>query len=146
MRGIHVAPSPWVISNETEYPSWHSSPRLLRFQHHQVKKAHISVMKVFPRWCLQSVMDYLPILSVGSNGNYLSQIRAWEKLESPAGKRVQDFGMKTSSNGNIFRVTGPLCGNSPVIGEFPSQRLVTRGFDVFFYLRLNKVLSKQSWG
>ena len=26
-----------------------------------------------------------------------------------------------------------LCaGNSPVIGEFPSQRPVTRGFDVFF--------------
>ena len=29
--------------------------------------------------------------------------------------------MMTSSNGNIFRVAGPLCGNSPVTGEFPSQ-------------------------
>ena len=38
--------------------------------------------------------------------------------------------MKTSSNGNIFRVTGSLCG-SPVTGEFPSQRAVTRRFDVF---------------
>ena len=37
-------------------------------------------------------------------------------------------------------------GNSPVTGEFPSQRPVTRGFDVFFDLRLNKRLSKQSWG
>ena len=37
-------------------------------------------------------------------------------------------------------------GNSPVIGEFPSQRPVTRSFDVFFDLRLNKHLSKQSWG
>ena len=46
--------------------------------------------------------------------------------------------MMTSSNGNIFRVTGPLCGNSPVTGEFPSQRPVTRSFDVFFDLRLNK--------
>ena len=34
--------------------------------------------------------------------------------------------------------------NSPVTGEFPSQRTVTRGFDVFFDLRLNKRLSKQS--
>ena len=34
--------------------------------------------------------------------------------------------MKTSSNGNIFHVTGPLWGNSPVTGEFPSQRPVTR--------------------
>ena len=40
-----------------------------------------------------------------------------------------------------------LCaGNSPVSGEFPSQRPVTRSFDVFFNLRLNKGLSKQSWG
>ena len=39
-----------------------------------------------------------------------------------------------------------LCaGNSPVIGEFPLQRPVTRSFDVFFDLPLNKQLSKQSW-
>ena len=37
-------------------------------------------------------------------------------------------------------------GNSPVPGEFPTQRPVTRSFDVFFDLRLNKQLSKQSWG
>ena len=34
----------------------------------------------------------------------------------------------------------------PVPGEFPAQRPVTRSFDVFFDLRLNKRLSKQSWG
>ena len=34
--------------------------------------------------------------------------------------------------------------NSPVTGEFPSQRPVTRSYDVFFDLRLNKRLSKQS--
>ena len=40
-----------------------------------------------------------------------------------------------------------LCaGNSPVTGEFPAQRPVTRSFDVSFDLRLNKRLSKQSWG
>ena len=38
-----------------------------------------------------------------------------------------------------------LCaGNLPVTGEFPSQRPVTLSFDVFFDLRLNKRLSKQS--
>ena len=48
----------------------------------------------------------------------------------------------TSSNENIFRVTGPLCA------EFTGhrQRPVTRRFDIFFHLRLNKWLSKQSWG
>ena len=40
-----------------------------------------------------------------------------------------------------------LCvGNSPVPGEFPAQRPVTRNFDVFFDLCLNKWLSKQTWG
>ena len=36
--------------------------------------------------------------------------------------------------------------NSPVPGEFPAQRPVTRSFDVFFNLRLNKRLRKQPWG
>ena len=40
-----------------------------------------------------------------------------------------------------------LCvGNSPVAGEFPSQRPVTRSFDGFFYLRLNKRLNYYSAG
>ena len=52
----------------------------------------------------------------------------------------------TSSNGSIFRVTGPLCGEFTGPGEFPAQRPVTRSFDVFFDLRLNKRLSKQPWG
>ena len=39
-----------------------------------------------------------------------------------------------------------LCaGNSQVTGEFPAQRPVTRSFDVFLDLGLNKRLSKQSW-
>ena len=37
-------------------------------------------------------------------------------------------------------------GNSPVPGEFPAQRPVTRSFDFFFDLRPDKRLSKQPWG
>ena len=51
--------------------------------------------------------------------------------------------MMTSSNGNIFRATGLLCGAS---GEFLAQRPVTRSFDAWFDLCLNKLLRKQSWG
>ena len=36
-------------------------------------------------------------------------------------------------------------GNSPVPGEFPAQGPVTWNFDVFFDLRPNQLLSKQSW-
>ena len=50
----------------------------------------------------------------------------------------------TSSNGNIFGITGHLCGEFTGDREFPSQRLATRSFDVFFDMRLNKRLSKQS--
>ena len=49
----------------------------------------------------------------------------------------------TSSNGNILL---DLCaGNSPVTGEFPAQRPVTRSL-IFFYMRLKKRLRKQLWG
>ena len=46
--------------------------------------------------------------------------------------------MMTSSNGNIFRVTGPLWG------EFPSHRPLARSSGVSVALRLDKRLSKQS--
>ena len=49
-----------------------------------------------------------------------------------------------SSNGNIFRITGPLCREITGHRWIPSQRSVTRSFGVFFDLRLNKRLSKQS--
>ena len=43
----------------------------------------------------------------------------------------------------IFSALRAICaGNSSVPGEFPAQRPVTRSFDVFFDLRLNKQLSK----
>ena len=73
---------------------------------------------------------------------------------------VTSFGrlLLTQINENSFELSEPwwrhqmepisalmaLCaGNSPVPGEFPAQRPVTRSFDVFFDLRLNKRLSKQ---
>ena len=46
----------------------------------------------------------------------------------------------------FFALLAICAGNSSVPGEFPAQRPVTRSFDVFFDLRLNKRLSKQSWG
>ena len=51
----------------------------------------------------------------------------------------------TSSNGNISALLAICAGNSSVTSEFSAQRPVTRSFDIFFDLCLNKVLSKQSW-
>ena len=63
----------------------------------------------------------------------------WTEYQLIIGTGCPVLYMMTSSNGNIFCVTGPLCG------EFTGQRPVTRSFDVFFDLRLNKQLSKQWW-
>ena len=57
--------------------------------------------------------------------------------------------MMTSSNGDILHVTGHLYGEFTGLrwrGALMFQIPVTRSFDVFFDLRLNKRLSKQSWG
>ena len=54
--------------------------------------------------------------------------------------------MMTSSNGNISALLAICTGNSPMTGEFPTQRPVTRNSNVFLHLRLNKSLSKQSLG
>ena len=59
---------------------------------------------------------------------------------------LQQVLMMPLSNGNIFRVTGHLCGEFTGPRWIPAQRPVMRSFDVFFDQRLNKRLSKQSWG
>ena len=43
-----------------------------------------------------------------------------------------------------FRIYWPFVREPPLTGEFPSQRPVTRSFDIFFHLLLTKRSSKQS--
>ena len=54
--------------------------------------------------------------------------------------------MMTSSNGNIFRVTGHLCGEFTCVRWIPHTKASDAELWYFFDLRLNKRLSKQSWG
>ena len=55
------------------------------------------------------------------------------------------MGYTTSKfHGTIFRVIGLWDGNPPITSGLPSQRSVTRSFDVFYHLRMNKRVSKQS--
>ena len=83
---------------------------------------------------------------------YTVNDKRWKYIFSICHQRCQRpkgwvSAMMTSSNGKKITALLPLCeGNPPVNGAFPSQRPVTRRFDVFFDLRLNKRLSKQSWG
>ena len=46
-----------------------------------------------------------------------------------------------------FSASRALCaGNSPVTGEFPAQRLVTRSFDVFFCVWINSWINNREAG
>ena len=56
------------------------------------------------------------------------------------------FFMMTSLYGNFFRVSGYLCGEFTSNLWIPRTKPVTHSFDAFFDLRLNKRLSKESWG
>ena len=91
------------------------------------------------QWTIQAILRLTKyhVYGLWSYRSYL--LRCWLFV-------VSNQTTMTSSNGNIFRVTGPLCGEFTGPGEFPTQRPVTRSFDVFFDLRLNKPLSKQPWG
>ena len=54
--------------------------------------------------------------------------------------------MMTSSNGNIFHVTGPLCGEFTVHRWIPLTKASDVEFWCFLWSAPNKCLSKQSWG
>ena len=64
--------------------------------------------------------------------------------------RLRDANLETmmmSSNGNIFRVTGHLCREFTDHRWIPHTKASDAEFWLFFLnLRLNKSLSKQSWG
>ena len=83
-------------------------------------------------YCCRVLNDFIHILGYG----------LWHVHVCCQGITYNFTAMMTPSNGNIFRITGPLCGKPPVPGEFPSQRTMTRNFDVFFDLRKNKRLIK----
>ena len=86
----------------------------------------ISIMKLRLSWCRHILMIEIPVLFC-SDFQLKKKKNDWDHL---------------IFNGNSY--TGKMLSFCP--GEFPVQRPVTRSFDVFFDLRLNKQLSKQSWG
>ena len=76
-----------------------------------------------------------------SSGIFWFQTRPADQYQWKISKRFNlNPCMMMSSNGDIFRITGLLCA------EFTGLRPVTRSFDIFLDLCLNKRLSKQLWG
>ena len=56
----------------------------------------------------------------------------------PSGERKINFPWRRHQMETFSALLAICAGNSPVPGEFPAQRPVTRSFDVFFDLRLNE--------
>ena len=105
---------------------------------------HISVTKWcivrYPSYTLWDLWDGSIATECKEPGSFWISMCTYSKLVSAFLWWDEHAFMMTSSNRNIFQSTGSLCG------EIPSQRPLTRSFGVFFDLRLNIRLSKQSWG
>ena len=85
---------------------------------------------LFPNWKRKVAYSYMIATTNNPNGREPQLNSSWWRHQ-----------MVT------FSTLLALCArNSPVTGEFPSQRPVMWSFDVFFDLHLNKRLNKQSWG
>ena len=89
------------------------------------------------------------VVEMGSVANYITSLQChvrdtflnilWVVLE----RRLMLLTWWRHHMKTFSAVLAFCAGNSPVTGEFPSQRPVMRSFDVFFDLRLNQQLSKQ---
>ena len=93
-----------------------------------------------PRWWWSDLWIYL---------HYCSYVTAvfWHTLTISNDIACWYIILMMTSSKETFSALLALCvGNSRATGEFPSQKTVTRSFDASFDLRLNKRLSKQSWG
>ena len=85
------------------------------------------------------------MISFGASSNFLTSFQAGSilTLQRKRGCYISWWRHQMETFSALLAI---CAGNSPVPGEFPTQRPVTRSFNVFFDLRLNKRLSKQSWG
>ena len=128
----------------------------------QRERSHNSVMLNFGVWRQYAVKArryvfpflmniYVPLGCKLYSSLQTKYMKVWYKPEYSVFSRwdyehlsVESMIMMTPSNGKIFRVTGHLCGEFTGLRWIPTQRPVTRSFDYFFDLRLNKRLSKQS--
>ena len=97
-------------------------------------------------WCYMASLGHSELAWLGAD-------ESWMDVNVNTGRECIHWGDSETQNSwwrhqmETFSALLAICaGTSPVTGEFPAQRPVKRNFDVFFDLRLNKRLSKQSWG
>ena len=128
-----------TLMNMDKYFMWNHYERLHNHNKAKHNKTVCILIGIYctSRYLIDEATRYFAILvPVAAQPTDLLIMSPWQPLLGLPWRRHQ---METLSALLV------LCaGNSPVTGEFPSQRPVTRSFGVFFDLRLNKRLSKQS--
>ena len=133
-----------MASQITRLPIVYSTVYLGADQRKYQSSASLAFVRGIHRWPVNSLYKW-PVTR--KMFQYLVQKPCALLLQRPdVVTLAKQIRMMTSSNGNISTLLAICEGNSPVTGEFPAQRPVTRSFDVFFHLRLNERLSKQWWG
>ena len=140
------------------HPVYHSNPGLLNLAWWMFSVRSCESIKSKNQWSIwQHFLFMLQPKSITLTG-YCScwgqNLRIFHKINhlveylvrlSTPGRRLTPSWWRHQME--TFSALLAICaGNSPVPGEFPAQRPMTRGFDVFFDLRPNKRLSKQSRG
>ena len=94
--------------------------------------------------CDQSITEYRGNNLLFKIDHYIPVPVGMGTRETETSLWASSHNMMTSSNGNIFHVTGPLCWEFTGHRWFPLTKPVTLSFEVFFHLHLNKQLCKQS--
>ena len=105
-------------------------------------------MKVLPLWISQCVFNVSSFIHNAYNISVSNSFSALATIPWDDPVFLNDIASPWWRHQMLtFSALLAICaGNSPVPGEFPVQRPVTRSFYVFSDLRLNKRLSKQSLG
>ena len=104
---------------------------------------HFKFWWIHPTFVFQFHVHVLPIIERKSQSQASNHLLFEIKKQTPF---LHDDVIKWKHLLRYQWLLAICAGNSPVSGEFPAERPVTQSFDVFFDLRLNKRLSKQSWG
>ena len=135
----------FIIVDSSYWPQW----RLHLSSHGCTRMRHNYDVGIL------SLCEVIPDLWAGTRENYIKLKYAADGLPMgwwwiPASKNADTWSEAFSWLRHQMKTFSALlhisAGNSPVPGEIPEQRPLTRSFDVFFDLRLNKRLSEQSRG
>ena len=132
---------------ETNSDDWTITKKTTRTMKHE----NLSKMKILKvdRWALSLRTTGISAMVSRCSDESLKcclkiKIAVWRLRQWIGSSLIQVIMMK-SSNGNIFRVTGHLCGEFTDHRWIPRTKASDGSFDVFFDLHPNKRLSKQSW-